>query len=66
MIARNHRTSAPASTSCKQRGVHSLNFDWTVNLADGRQSLVVVPDLAKVPNKNAEIQFQTVRRSANC
>jgi hypothetical protein len=59
-------TSALASTSCKQRGVQSLNFECTVNLADGRQSLVVVPDLAKVPNKKAEIQLQTVQCSANC
>jgi len=59
-------TSALASTSCKQRGVQSLNFDCTVNLADGRQSLVVMPDLAKVPNKKAEIQLQTVQCSANC
>lgn len=59
-------TSALACTSCKQRGVHSLNFDCTVNLADGRQTLAVVPDLAKVPNKNAEIQLQTVRCSASC
>ena len=59
-------TSALASTSCKQRGVQSLNFDCTVNLADGRQSLVVMPDLARVPNKKAEIELQTVKCSANC
>lgn len=59
-------SSALAKTSCKQRGVQSLSFDCTVNLADGRQSLVVVPDAAKVPHKKAEIQLQTVKCSANC
>jgi hypothetical protein len=37
-----------------------LHFDFTVNLADGRQSLVVVPDLAKLPNKKAQIHLQMV------
>ncbi len=59
-------TSALASTSCKQRGVQSLSFDCTVNLADGRQSLVVVPDQGKLPNKKAEIQMQTYKCSENC
>ena len=59
-------SSALAKTSCKQRGVQSLSFDCTVNLADGRQSLVVVPDGAKVPHKKAEIELQTVKCLANC
>ncbi len=59
-------SSALANTTCKQRGVQSLSFDCTVNLADGRQSLVVVPDLARIPHKKAEIQLQTVKCSANC
>ena len=59
-------SSALAKTSCKQRGVQSLSFDCTVNLADGRQSLVVVPEGGKVPHKKAEIQLQTVKCAANC
>ncbi len=59
-------SSALSKTSCKQRGVQSLSFDCTVNLADGRQSLVVVPDGAKVPHKKAEVQLQTVKCAANC
>src|SRR5438477_7955589 len=59
--------SALANTSCKQRGVQSLSFECTVNLADGRQSLVVVPDsTAKVPHKKAEIEMQAVECRANC
>ena len=59
-------SSALSKTSCKQRGVQSLSFDCTVNLADGRQSLVVVPDAGKIPHKKAEIELQTVKCSANC
>ena len=59
-------TSALASTSCKQRGVQSLSFECTVNVADGRQSLVMIPDVAKVPHKKAEIQLQTVKCAENC
>jgi hypothetical protein len=59
-------SSALSKTSCKQRGVQSLSFDCTVNLADGRQSLVVVPDSAKILHKKAEIELQTVKCSANC
>jgi hypothetical protein len=59
-------SSALSKTSCKQRGVQSLSFYCTVNLADGRQSLVVVPDAAKIPHKKAEIELQTVKCAANC
>jgi len=59
-------SSALSKTSCKQRGVQSLSFDCTVNLADGRQSLVVVPDAAKIPHKKAEVELQTVKCAANC
>ena len=37
-----------------------------MNLADGRQSLVVVPYAAKKPHKKAEIELQTVKCSAQC
>ena len=57
--------SALDQTSCKQRGVQSLTFDCTVNLADGPQSLIVVPP--STPNhKKAEIELQAVKCVANC
>jgi len=59
--------SALQSTSCKQRGVQSLSFSCNVNLADGRQSLVVLPeDRGKVPHKKAEIEMQANECTANC
>jgi len=59
-------STALASTSCKQRGVQSLNFDCTINLADGRQSLVMFPDVQTIPHKKAEISLQTYKCSENC
>ncbi len=60
-------SSALESSSCKQRGVQSLSFDCKVNLADGRQSLVVVPEThGNVPRKKAEIEMQSMQCSANC
>ena len=59
--------SALDSTSCKQRGVQSLSFSCNVNLADGRQSLVVLPEShGDVPHKKAEIEMQANQCTANC
>ena len=55
------------NTSCKQRGVQSLSFSCNVNLADGRQSLVVLPEAhGSVPHKKAEIEMQANECTANC
>lgn len=55
------------NTNCKQRGVQSLSFDCKVNLADGRQSLVVLPEShGNVPHKKAEIEMQANQCTANC
>lgn len=59
--------SALEKNSCQQRGVQSLQFQCTFNLADGPQSLVVVPEsTANVPHKKAEIEFLAVKCVANC
>ena len=60
-------SSALDSTSCKQRGVQSLSFSCNVNLADGRESLVVLPEpRGSVPHKKAEIEMQANECTANC
>jgi len=60
--------SALEKNSCQQRGVQSLQFECKFNLADGPQSLIVVPEsTASVPNhKKAEIEMQAARCVANC
>jgi len=59
--------SALEKNSCQQRGVQSLQFECKFNLADGPQSLIVVPEsTASVPHKKAEIEMQAARCVANC
>jgi hypothetical protein len=60
--------SAVANSSCQQRGVQSSTFQCTFNVADGPQSLVLLPEAgASVPtHKKAEIEVQTVKCIDNC
>jgi hypothetical protein len=60
--------SALEKNSCQQRGVQSLEFQCTFNLADGPHSLIVVPEqAASVPShKKAEIEMLAVKCIANC
>jgi hypothetical protein len=43
-----------------------MNFDCTFNLADGPQSLIVMPDGPQISHKKAEIELQTVKCVGNC
>jgi hypothetical protein len=53
--------------SCQQRGVQKLTFQCSFNIADGPQSLVVVPEpTSNVPHKKAEVEMQAVKCIANC
>jgi hypothetical protein len=56
--------SALAQTSCKQRGVQSMEFNCLFNLADGPQSLLIVPN--EKPHKKVEIDVQTYKCVENC
>lgn len=60
--------SALEKNSCQQRGVQSLQFQCTFNLADGPQSLVVAPEAGtEVPRKKkAEIEMLAARCVENC
>lgn len=57
-------SSALAQTSCKQRGVQTMEFDCLFNVADGSQSLLIVPN--GKPRKKVEIDVQTYKCVANC
>jgi hypothetical protein len=54
------------NTSCKQRGVQSMTFDCSFNVADGPQSIIIMPDAGASSRKKAEIELQTVKCIANC
>ena len=58
--------SAVADTTCKQRGVQSMEFDCTFNLVDGPQSLLIVPSGPLKSRKKAEIEVQALKCVANC
>ncbi len=55
-----------SQTACKQRGVQALEFDCTFNIADGPQSLLVLPDLPLKNHKKAELEVQTYKCVNNC
>ncbi|HMF92287.1 MAG TPA: hypothetical protein VKL40_16700 [Candidatus Angelobacter sp.] len=59
--------TALQQNSCQQRGVQSLTFECTFNVADGPQSLIVVPEAGqKIPHKKAEIDVFSLKCVANC
>lgn len=60
--------SAVGKSACQQRGVQSSTFQCTLNVADGSQSLVLLPEAgADIPkHKKAEIEVQTVKCIDNC
>jgi hypothetical protein len=60
--------TALQQNSCQQRGVQSLTFECAFNVADGPQSLVVVPEAGQnIPHhKKAEIEVFSMKCVANC
>jgi hypothetical protein len=53
--------------SCQQRAVQKLQFQCTLNIADGPQSLVVAPENdSRVPHKKAEVVWLADKCVANC
>jgi hypothetical protein len=53
--------------SCQQRAVQKLQFQCTFNVADGPQSLVVVPENDdRVPHKKTDVDWQADKCVANC
>jgi hypothetical protein len=59
--------TALQKNACQQRGVQSLQFECTFNLADGPQSLVVAPEAGeKVPHKKAEVEMIAWRCVEHC
>ena len=63
----NSLDSVLENNPCQQRAVQSLQFECTFNVADGPQSLIVVPEAgANIPHKKAEIEMQAVKCIENC
>ena len=59
-------TDALNQTGCKERGVQKLGFDCTFNVANGPQTLLVLPDIDFSGHKKAEVEIETVECVEHC
>jgi hypothetical protein len=55
-----------SKTSCKQYGVQKSSFDCTLQMSDGPQQVVLLPEVEIKKKKKAHIEISTVRCVANC
>ncbi len=59
-------TDALDGTECKERGVQKLGFNCTFNVANGPQTLLVLPDINFSGHKKAEVEIETVKCVEHC
>ena len=58
-------TDALDQTGCKERGVQSMSFHCSFNVANGTQTLLILPD-TDPRNKKASVEVQTVKCVDHC
>jgi len=59
-------TDALSQTGCKERGVQSMNFNCTFNVANGTQTLFIAPDITISGHKKANVEVHTVKCVDHC
>jgi hypothetical protein len=59
-------TDALSQTGCKERGVQSMSFNCTFNVANGTQTLFIAPDIAFSGHKKANVEVNTVKCVDHC
>jgi hypothetical protein len=59
-------TDALDQTGCKERGVQSMSFNCTFNVANGTQTLLILPDIDFHGNKKATVEANTVECIEHC
>jgi hypothetical protein len=59
-------TDALDETGCKERGVQSMSFNCTFNVANGTQTLLILPDIDFSGHKKANVQVETVKCVEHC
>lgn len=59
-------TDALDRTGCKERGVQSMSFHCTFNVANGTQTLLILPDTTFSGHKKADVQAETVKCVDHC
>jgi hypothetical protein len=59
-------TDALDKTGCKERGVQSMSFNCTFNVANGTQTLLILPDIDFSGHKKATVEANTVKCVEHC
>jgi hypothetical protein len=59
-------TDALDQTGCKERGVQSMSFNCTFNVANGTQTLLILPDITFSGHKKADVEVNTVKCVDHC
>jgi hypothetical protein len=59
-------TDALSQTGCKERGVQSMSFNCTFNVANGSQTLFIHPDIDFSGHKKANVEVNTVKCVDHC
>jgi hypothetical protein len=59
-------TDALDQTGCKERGVQSMSFNCTFNVANGTQTLLILPDIDFSGHKKATVEADTVKCVDHC
>ena len=59
-------TDALSQTGCKERGVQSMSFHCSFNVANGSQTLFIAPDIAFSGHKKANVEVNTVKCVDHC
>ena len=59
-------TDALDQTGCKERGVQSMSFNCSFNVANGSQTLFILPDIAFSGHKKANVEVNTVKCVDHC
>jgi hypothetical protein len=59
-------TDALNQTGCKERGVQSMSFNCSFNVANGTQTLLILPDINFSGHKKANVEVNTVKCVEHC
>lgn len=59
-------TDALDQTGCKERGVQSMSFNCSFNVANGSQTLFILPDIEFSGHKKANVEVNTVKCVDHC
>ena len=59
-------TDALDQTGCKERGVQKMSFNCTFNVANGSQTLFILPEMDFSGHKKADVEVNTVKCVDHC